>query len=212
MSTNVNFGCGHHSPQGWLNFDCSPRLRLERLPLVGRLCPPGPFGRFPTNVRYGDIVRGLPLKPGSVALLYSSHVLEHLSLADFRIAVRHGFELLRPGGVFRSVMPDLESLVHHYGGDADPGASKRFIDYSGMGKEHRPRGFVGFLQAWLGNAHHLWLWDFKGVAQELAEAGFRNVRRAEFGDSAFPEFHQVESSDRWKNALGFECIKPETAA
>jgi hypothetical protein len=158
------------------------------------------------------VVRGLPVPPNSVRLLYSSHVLEHLSLADLRIAIRHCHDILAPGGVFRSVMPDLEGLVRHYAADSDPGASKRFIAYSGMGKEARPRGALAFVQSWLGNTSHLWLWDFKGIAQELVDAGFQNIRRAEYGDSAWPEFRDVENADRWKNSLGFECIKPAGAA
>ncbi|MQP68452.1 hypothetical protein GE253_24335 [Niveispirillum sp. SYP-B3756] len=59
----VQYGCGWTAPPGWHNFDASPTLRFERLPLVGRLYSKN-GRRFPDNVRYGDIVRGLPLAPG----------------------------------------------------------------------------------------------------------------------------------------------------
>ncbi|HEX6859864.1 MAG TPA: hypothetical protein VF138_06660, partial [Caulobacteraceae bacterium] len=59
----VQYGCGLSAPDGWLNFDASPTLRLQRLPLVGRLLTRGRV-RFPEAVRYGDITRGLPLADG----------------------------------------------------------------------------------------------------------------------------------------------------
>ena len=60
----VQFGCGFTAPETWLNFDASPTLRVERLPLVSRLYTKNEQ-RFPPNVEYGDIVKGLPLAPKS---------------------------------------------------------------------------------------------------------------------------------------------------
>jgi hypothetical protein len=34
----VQFGCGWSVSENWHNFDASPTLRFERLPLVGRFC------------------------------------------------------------------------------------------------------------------------------------------------------------------------------
>jgi hypothetical protein len=75
----VQFGCGLCAPSQWRNFDTSPTLRLQKLPMVGKLIPSGPFGHFPENVEYGNIVNGLPISDDSVKLLYCSHVLEHLT-------------------------------------------------------------------------------------------------------------------------------------
>ena len=36
MSLNVQYGCGLSDPEGWKNFDSSPTLRLQKLPLIGR--------------------------------------------------------------------------------------------------------------------------------------------------------------------------------
>ena len=36
--TYIQYGAGPSScPEGWLSFDASPTLRLQRLPLIGRL-------------------------------------------------------------------------------------------------------------------------------------------------------------------------------
>src|SRR4051812_42655838 len=84
----VHYGCGLCAPKEWLNFDTSPMLRLQRLPLVGRLVPAGAFGRFPANAKIGDIRDGLPVPQRSCAGVYCAHVLEHLALDDFRLALR----------------------------------------------------------------------------------------------------------------------------
>ncbi len=49
----TQFGCGLCAPPRWLNFDASPAIRLQRLPIIGNLVPSGQFGRFPENVKYG---------------------------------------------------------------------------------------------------------------------------------------------------------------
>jgi len=201
----VQFGCGLCAPHEWLNFDASPRLRLQRLPVVGRLTPCGPHGRFPSNVRYGDIVRGLPLSAGAADLLYSSHVLEHLSLADFRAALHNCRRTLRHGGIFRLVVPDLERMIAAYHADAHADAAIRFVTATGLGQTARPRGATGVLRQGLGNAHHLWMWDYKAMRAELELVGFAAVRRAVFSDSDEPAFRLVEDAGRWEGALGVEC-------
>jgi hypothetical protein len=203
----VQYGCGLCAPTGWENFDVSPTLRLQKIPLLGRLLTrAGPT--FPKNVRYGDIVRGLPISAGSCAVIYCSHVLEHLSLADFRTALRRTLEYLRPGGVFRFVLPDLEKLAGDYVSSSDVRASITFMQETYLGHLTRQRGVGGALRAWLGNSEHLWMWDFKAMSAELVESGFGDIRRAQFGDSADPRFREVEDPGRWHGQLGVECRRP----
>lgn len=82
----VQYSCAWCAPAGWTNFDASPTLRFERLPIIGNLYTKNE-NRFPENVEYGDIVKGLPVPDDSCKGIYCSHVLEHLSLSDFRVAL-----------------------------------------------------------------------------------------------------------------------------
>jgi predicted SAM-dependent methyltransferase len=203
----VQFGCGLSCPDGWLNFDSSPRLRLQKMPILGPWIPTGPFGRFPEGVRVGDIVTGLPIEDQSVRLLYCSHVLEHLSLTDLRQALANCHRVLADEGVFRLVLPDLEFLITEYVSSTSSVRAETFIRGTLMGTEKRNRRLGGLLEAYLGNSRHLWLWDYSGLTRELAAAGFQEARRATQGDSHHPEFSAVEAPDRWSNALGIEARK-----
>ena len=201
----VQFGCGLCAPEGWRNFDASPRLWVEKIPLIGRFIR---HPLFPKNCEYGDIVRGLPLAPGSCDFLYSSHVLEHLSLEDLRQALANVFRLLKPGGVFRLVVPDLESEAKKYLASDESDRAINFLKSTYLGKETRDRTVMGWLHAMIGNANHLWMWDFRGLEAELKKVGFVNIRRASFGDSHDPKIDRVEDEGRWTDALGIHCFKP----
>jgi SAM-dependent methyltransferase len=206
VSAYVHYGCLFCAPESWLNFDASPTLLFERVPVIGRLYSKNQQ-RFPANVRYGDIVKGLPVPAASCQGLYCSHVLEHLAREDCRKALRNSYNYLRPGGVFRMVLPDLEGLARGYLAGAGWDACDQFMRESMLGFEQRKRGLGGLVYAWLGNSRHLWMWDFKGLAHELAEAGFKNIRRASFGDAQDPLFREVEDKARFEGCLAIECVR-----
>src|SRR5262245_4439288 len=134
----AQFGCGLCAPPGWRNFDASPTLRLQRLPIVGRLLAQGNVV-FPAEVEYGDIANGLPLPDRSCQGVYCSHVLEHLSLSDLRKAVRETYRILAPGGLFRLVIPDLEYQARAYLGSQSADAAIDFMRGTLLGKEERKR-------------------------------------------------------------------------
>lgn len=205
MGLLVQFGCGLCAPEEWANFDSSPSLRLQKIPVAGRFAV-SKYGAFPHNVRYGDITRGLPLPEKSCEVIYSSHVLEHLALTDLRAALKEVNRLLKPGGRFRFVMPDLEHLARTYLATEGPDACSKFMRDSYLGQENRRRGVVELARGWLGNSQHLWMWDYKGMAEELALNGFVSIRRAGFGDSGIDALALVETHDRWHNALGIDCF------
>lgn len=203
----LQVGAGLDGPADWLNIDASPTLRLQRLPVVGRLLQGLVRPRFSPRVVYGDVVRGLPLAGGRIARAYSSHVLEHLAFEDLRAALAEVHRVLAPGGVFRSVLPDLEHEVQAYLASDTPDRASAFMQSTLLGVERRERGLVGVLRMWLGNSRHVWMWDYPSIAYRLAEAGFVDIRPAKHGDSIHPEFGAVEREDRWQGCMGFECRK-----
>ena len=208
MSLNVQYGCGLSSPEGWINFDSSPTLRLQKIPLLGKFVKKVDF---PKSVRYGDIIRGLPgISPGSCDAVYCSHVLEHLSLEDFRKALKNSFELLKRGGIFRCVLPDLEYSINRYFEERQTKpleASMVFMKNTLLGIESRPKTIKEKIISSFGNSHHLWMWDKASLEEELRKAGFTSVRACAFNDSANPAFKAVEDDSRFSAAIAFESIK-----
>ena len=204
---NLHYGCGLEAAADWLNYDASPTLRLQRLPVVGVVLSRFLSPRFPKPIQYGDIVRGISIPSESCDAIYCSHVLEHLSLEDLRVALRNTFTYLKAEGTFRLVLPDFEQQVAAYQSNPDAMAISNFMGYTFLGRKARPRGFVMFLKEYWGNDHHLWAWDYKGLAHELQEAGFRGLRRCACGDARNPIFSKVENPERFKGALAIECTK-----
>jgi hypothetical protein len=200
----VHYGCHFRAPDTWLNFDASPTLRFERIPVLGRLSRKN-GRRFPRQVRYGDIVTGLPVRPESCWGVFCSHVLEHLALEDVDRALAHTYSYLRPGGVFRLVVPDLEARARRYLSDTSPEAAHRFMQATHLGEPRRARGVGGLLVAWLGNAAHRWMWDEPALRARLARHGFRAIRRAAFGDAEDPRFLDVEEEHRFAGELALEA-------
>jgi hypothetical protein len=202
--THVHYGCGLFAPSDWLNFDASPILIIRRLPVIGYITA-GSVTRFPLNVRYGDIVKGLPVSARSCSAVYCSHVLEHLSLGDCRAALGNTRKILRENGIFRLVVPDLRTAVERYAADESDTAASRFMTETCLGTMERNRGAGGLVRTWLGNSAHLWMWDFQSLRKELEVAGFNRIRAARLGDSEDPKFAAVEENSRWEEAVGIQC-------
>lgn len=208
MQRYVQYGCGFKAPAEWINYDSSPTLRFEKLPLIGKLYTLNKQ-RFPKNVKYGDIVKGLPEKSNSCDGVFCSHVLEHLAYNDFINAIKNTYDILKPGGIFRGVVPDLRYSILLYVekyGERDAPANE-FMRNTLMGAESRPKSLASNIQALYGNSHHLWMWDYKSLEFELKKNGFINVRPCQYADSLDPFFDLVEEKKRFLKAAAFECQK-----
>jgi len=102
----LNFGCGAAYHPEWTNLDAAP---------------------VSPDVTAHDLRRGFPYTDGTFDAVYGSHVLEHLRPAEGALLLRECFRVLRPAGVARIVVPDLETIAKLYlqsleralSGDAD---------------------------------------------------------------------------------------------
>lgn len=88
----VNLGCGSRHHSAWLNYD-----------IVG-----GP------GVIAHDLRQGIPLPDNSCDAVYHSHVLEHLRPVEAEGLLRECFRVLKPGGILRVAVPDLERICRAY--------------------------------------------------------------------------------------------------
>lgn len=89
----VNLGCGHRFHPDWVNLDLHPSH---------------------PSVQKWDLHNDLPFPDRSIDVVYHSHVLEHLSKADGLQLLRRCRRVLKPNGILRVAVPDLERIVRHY--------------------------------------------------------------------------------------------------
>ena len=92
-ANRLNVGCGWNFSPNWVNVD---------------------LHRYDPSVLCIDISRGLPFSNGRFDVVYSSHVLEHLTPLAARDLVLECLRVLAPGGIIRIVVPDLQSIVAFY--------------------------------------------------------------------------------------------------
>jgi hypothetical protein len=89
----LNLGCGHLPIEGYANVD------MRRMPGVDIIAP----------------ADALPLEPGTVAEIFSAHMLEHFADEELRRRMLpYWFSLLQPDGRFGAVVPDIEAMLRAY--------------------------------------------------------------------------------------------------
>lgn len=215
----VQYGAGNQAVPGWINFDASPTLRIQKIPLIGRLLRSKLNCIFDDNVLYGDIVKGLPIKPESVDGLFCSHILEHLSHADFSLALDNSFKYLRKGGVFRIIVPDLEYYINRYKAsltshshDQRESAAIEFCKGTCFGMEGSRSTLTQRLNDAFANSGHRWMWDFFSLTKALSDHGFINIKKFYSGDCPDEMFLRPERphqfGDSEVSVLALECTKP----
>ncbi len=91
----LNVGCGQrfHKGEPWINLDVAP-------------CD--------TSVLPWDARAGLPLGTNSCEVVYLSHVLEHFSKKSGASLMAECRRVLKPGGILRVIVPDLERICREY--------------------------------------------------------------------------------------------------
>ncbi len=120
----VNIGCGMTPTREWENFDNSISLKLAARPFLTNLLSglkiisssQLDYIAFCRNnkIRWADATRHIPLKNNSVAVLYSSHMLEHLDREEAQSFLKEAQRVLQPGGTIRLSVPDLAKAIGNY--------------------------------------------------------------------------------------------------
>jgi SAM-dependent methyltransferase len=106
----ANLGCGDRWHPDWRNFD---------------LVPSSP------SIEAMDLLADWDLPEHSFEVVYSSHVLEHLPRSLAPSFLRNCWKILRPGGILRLVVPDLQGICREYLAQLDaaqtgtPGADRK---------------------------------------------------------------------------------------
>ncbi len=89
----LNFGCGRTFHRDWTNLDAFP---------------------VSPEVIAHDLRTRFPFADASFDAVYGSHVLEHLEPATAKALLRDCFRIIKPEGIVRIAVPDLESIARLY--------------------------------------------------------------------------------------------------
>jgi len=91
--TYLNIGCGDSFDSSWVNVDITSSSKI---------------------VVSHNILKGLPFQPCTFDVCYSSHVLEHLTQEQAKALLIECMKVLKPEGIIRLVVPDLEAIALNY--------------------------------------------------------------------------------------------------
>jgi len=89
----LNLGCGQRFHPEWVNLDLHPAH---------------------SSVHKWDLQKDLPFPDESFDVVYHSHVLEHFSKADGLQLLNRCRRVLKPNGILRVAVPDLERIAQLY--------------------------------------------------------------------------------------------------
>ena len=216
----LNIGSGPSTPPAWVNFDGSWQARLAGCPWLARLGRRTlgvQIGHWPSGVRHRNIRRGLPYQDSSVAVVYASHVLEHLHRADAVRFLAHVRHLLAPNGVCRVVVPDVHAIVRWYlahreepSAPAKGSSSDLLMDMLMLRpRESQAGNSLIRLARQIADLHqHKWMYDQQGLLAVFEEAGFTRPAGRQYLESVIPRepLEQVERADRLCDGAGV-CVE-----
>ena len=148
-------------------------------------------------------------------IVFCSHVLEHLALADFYRALENTYRVMKHGGVFRVIVPDLRMDIEDYCraiNSNDPelqeSASVSFCKNTCLGIEQSRNGFQRrLIEAFRGSGHR-WMWDSKSLPTALAKQGFVDIHSFTKGMSEDEVLLRPESEHQFQRGIAFQCRKP----
>ena len=147
---------------GWLNTDVTPHMAVARVPGLARLLRR--LGRL-SDERW-------------TAHRVGCHVLEHLTPGEAETALRELHRVLRPGGVVRIAVPDLDRVI----GDYDPERPDDFLEGMLQGRERSTS-----------RHRHWWLYNERSLRDLLERTGFSDVQRRAYREGRCPDVERIDS-------------------
>jgi len=175
----LNWGCGEHTRPGWINSDIKEGAGVDLV---------------------GDIRRGLPLPSESIDYAVSIHALPELAFAELVPALEELLRVLKPQGVLRLALPDLDKAVRAYLAEDE--------EYFHHVREDAgsPGGRLVTQILWYGYSRSLFTADF--VTELMQQAGFVEIQACAPREthSRFAEI--VELDNREEESFYIEARRP----
>ena len=187
----LNLGCGLAVHQGWINIDGSLNTLVSPLPQIfHRLAFSfsgakayysfGEYNRIISENHFfhADLSFGIPANNGSVDFIYSSHFIEHLYPSEAKKLLLDCHRVLKPGGMVRICVPDLEYAVNMYKSGRKREALDRYFFVENKGSVY---------------ARHKYMYDFELLAELLRDSGFHSIRRCRFREGKMSDLEFLDN-------------------
>lgn len=174
----LNWGCGPHTPFGWVNSDIEVGTGIDVV---------------------ADIRQGLPFPDNHFDYIVSIHVLPELAYRELDPALKELLRVLKPGGVLRLSLPDLDLAIQAY--------RSKDVDYFLIGDDE-VRSLAGKLIVqllWYGRSRSMFTWEF--TKELLERTGYREVVRCAHTQSASGLLGITELDNRALESLFVEARK-----
>lgn len=156
----IHLGCGKAVFKDWKNIDMID---------------------FPGVVKQ-DLRKPLDHKDNSVDFIFSEHFFEHLTRPEGVKLFKECYRVLKPGGVIRTTMPSLATLVQKY--------LEKDIKY--WVPSWHPKTPCDLLNEGLRAWEHRYVYDLNEITLALQEAGFRKIVEASYRKSSHLELCNLE--------------------
>ena len=178
--SRLQLGAGEHPHEGWLNTD-----------LHG-------YGSD-NELVYLDVRKRFPFPDAAFDVVFSEHMLEHLTYAEGQGCLRECFRVLKRGGRIRIATPSLERLAALYAPDPTD-VQRRYVRWAvGTLQPETNAELPGvvlnnFFRSW----GHRFIYDPQTLRHALNEVGFVDVEERPVGElerhlPEAPEFNEYET-------------------
>jgi predicted SAM-dependent methyltransferase len=174
----LNWGCGDGTEPGWINSDVKETSGVDLV---------------------ADIRDGLPLEADSIDYAASIHSLPEIPFTEIVPALTELRRVLKPGGVLRLALPDLDKGIDAY--------HRKDTEYFKVPDQDAKSVSAKFVtqMVWYGYSRSLFTHEF--IEEQLLKAGFSKVDHVSFKKTAsrFPEI--VDLDNREQESLFVEAVK-----
>lgn len=199
----VNLGCGLKCLPGWINIDGSLTALFGSKnfsfinKLLYKLAGSSEHYSFADydkvikkdDLRFYNLQMGVPIGDDSADVIYCSHFLEHLNKNDGKHFLEECLRSLKKGGLFRIIVPDLDSAMAMY----QQGEIEKVLDT-----------FFYTSEAW-DFAAHKHNYNFVYLKNILENLGFADVNKMSYRNGACPDIDYLDVYP--EHSLFIECRK-----
>ncbi|MCR4328924.1 MAG: class I SAM-dependent methyltransferase [Candidatus Roizmanbacteria bacterium] len=215
MSIRVNIGCGQSPTDGWHNYDNSWSIRFARIPLLCQILfksslfskQQREFVTFvkKSHIRWADAKKCIPEENGTVDVVYSSHMLEHLDKEDASKFLKNVRRVLRSGGIVRIAVPDIRHHVENYLQDGD---ANKFIDKTLLSSSNPKTLFEKLKYLTVGDRHHQWMYDGNSLCRLLSSEGFIKPCEMKAGTTMIKYPEPLNLEEGMPESIFVEALNP----